>query len=216
MISDREVQCGSADPAGPGFLGAARVSPLSSRHENGPLVVEFIGVTGVGKSTLVAAVAEVLSAEGIQVLEAHEAILAPYRLTFARGAKVRSLLVHFLAVLPFLRYAMTRRGLELFRLGMRLIARDGGGLWIAVNLLRNFVKRIGGHLLLMRLRPRLRDCDVVLWDEGVVHAAHNLFVHTGSAPRRHEIALFARMVPKPDVLVWVTAPVAQSLEVTLR
>jgi hypothetical protein len=68
----------------------------------------------------------------------------------------------------------------------------------------------------MHLRPRVRDCDVVFWDEGAVHAAHNLFVHAGSAPRREEIGLFATVVPKPDVLVWVTAPVAQSLAVTLR
>src|SRR5262249_44768020 len=49
-----------------------------------------------------------------------------------------------------------------------------------------------------------------------VHAAHNLFVHTGAQPNREEIVRFGRMVPKPDLLVWVTAPPSQSAEVIRR
>src|SRR5437763_532379 len=65
-------------------------------------------------------------------------------------------------------------------------------------------------------RPALRDCDVVLCGEGIVHAAHNLFVHTGTEPNRGAIVLFGRIVPKPDLLIWVTAPLAQSAAVILR
>ena len=44
------------------------------------LVVEFIGVTGVGKSTLLAAVADCLAKEGLRVGDAEEVVLARYGL----------------------------------------------------------------------------------------------------------------------------------------
>ena len=40
---------------------------MHSTNHKRPLLVEFIGVTGVGKSTLVAAVCEALSCDGIRV-----------------------------------------------------------------------------------------------------------------------------------------------------
>jgi hypothetical protein len=124
--------------------------------------------------------------------------------------------VHLLALLPFLRYALTGQGARLSRLGLRLILRDADSFRIGVSLLRNFVKRLGAHLLLERVRRSLPGCDVILCDEGAVHAAHNLFVHTRRAPRAEEIAAFADLVPKPDLLVWVTAPPEQSVACTLR
>jgi hypothetical protein len=90
-----------------------------------------------------------------------------------------------------------------------------GSVWTGASLLRNFMKRIGSHCLLERLRDEMRDYDVVIWDEGVVHAAHNLFVHAGTEPKREEIEEFGRIVPKPDLLIWVTAPTAQSANVLL-
>jgi thymidylate kinase len=189
---------------------------LHSHNGRNPLVVEFIGVTGVGKSTLSAAVAACLAQQGVRVREAEEMILARYGLAFPRHPKIRSALVHFLALNPFWRYLCTRNGLKLSRLALGSIARGMGSLWTGFCLLRNFLKRIGFHLLLEKVRNDLDDCDLVLCDEGVVHAAHNLFVHTGAKPNKEEIERFGRMIPKPDLLIWVTAPPTQSAEVILR
>jgi hypothetical protein len=115
----------------------------------------------------------------------------------------------------FGRYCLTREGRNLSRLALGSIGRGMGSVWTGASLLRNFMKRIGSHLLLETLRDEMRDCDVVIWDEGIVHAAHNLFVHAGTEPRRDEIEEFGRMVPKPDLLIWVTAPASQSAEVVL-
>jgi hypothetical protein len=178
--------------------------------------VEFIGVTGVGKSTLLAAVKDSLSLQGLRVCQAEEAILARYGVSFQRHPKLGSALVHFLSLGPFGRYLGTRGGLALSRLALRSITRGMATLWTGLGLLRNFLKRIGFHLLLEKVRDQLDDCDILLCDEGVVHAAHNLFVHTGAKPDRDEIVRFGQLVPKPDQLVWVTAPTAQSAEVILR
>jgi hypothetical protein len=87
---------------------------------------------------------------------------------------------------------------------------------MGLNLMRNFVKRIGAELLLEDLSRQLRDVDILIWDEGSVHAAHNLFVHPDTAPVLEEIVTFAALVPKPDCLIWVTAPTAQSTRVLTR
>jgi thymidylate kinase len=189
---------------------------LSGTDGPKPLLVEFIGATGAGKSTLLAATAALLAERGFRVCQADEAILARYRLNAFTGPRVRAVLVHALALLAFWRYAFTREGRALSRLALRAIRRDAGGAWIGTGLLRNYMKRVGSHVLLERLRGPACDCDFVLCDEGIVHAAHNLFVHAGAAPREEEIVLFAAVVPKPDVLIWVTAPAAQSAAVILQ
>ena len=178
-------------------------------------MVEFIGVTGVGKSTLSAAVAQVLAAQGLHVCDAEEAVLAHFGLAFRHHPKVRSALTFFLSLPAFGRYLFTRDGTKLARLALTSIARGMDNLWIGANLLRNFIKRIGAHRLLEQLRDKMPGYDVVIWDEGVVHAAHNLFVHAGSEPERIKVEAFARLVSKPDVLIWVTAPTAQSVNVVL-
>ena len=43
---------------------------MNSKLAKNTLVVEFIGVTGVGKSTLIAAVKQLLSAQGLRVHDA--------------------------------------------------------------------------------------------------------------------------------------------------
>jgi hypothetical protein len=185
---------------------------LSSRAANNTLVVEFIGVTGVGKSTLIAAVAQSLSAQGLRVRDAEDAILGRFGLALPRHPKARSVLTFLLSVPMFGRYCLSSEGRALFRRALGSIWRGMGSARIGTSLLRNFIKRIGAHLLLEAIRDKI-DCDLVIWDEGVVHAAHNLFVHAGTEPRREEIEAFGRMVPKPDLLVWVTAPTAQSIAV---
>lgn len=186
------------------------------RYRKRPLVVEFIGATGVGKSTLMAAVAECLAAQGVRVCEAEELTLAHYGLTFCRNRKVRSALVHLLALRSCWRYFFTRDGFRLWQLALASIRRGMGNVRTGATLLRNFCKRTGFHLLLEKLRGDLSGCDIVLCDEGVVHAAHNLFVHTNAAPKDQDVVEFGRVVPRPDLLVWVTAPPVQSAGVILR
>jgi hypothetical protein len=180
------------------------------------LVVEFIGVTGVGKSTLIAAVRKALSDRGLHVADAEQAILAYHRLGFIRCPGVCSALTFLLGLPAFTGFLLTRDGRRLTHLAITCIVRGMGNLWIGANLLRNFVKRIGTHRLLESLRSELADYDLLIWDEGVVHAAHNLFVHSGTGPRDAEIEQFGRLVPKPDRLIWVTAPAAQSVQVVLN
>ena len=178
-----------------------------------PMLVEFIGVTGAGKSTLLAATALALTRQGVRVGAADDLILARYGLSFIRGKKLRFALVQMLTLLPFVAYLGTRDGRRLTRLAPGSIAEGMGSVRIGVSLLRNFVKRVGSHVLLERIRRERCGCDIILCDEGIVHAAHNLFVHTAVGPDMEAVVQFGRLVPKPDLLIWVTAPTAQSWSV---
>jgi thymidylate kinase len=178
--------------------------------------VEFIGVTGVGKSTLLKAVAELLSKQGLRVRDAEEVIVSRWGLSLAGHPKTRSAVVLLRALIPFARFLFTSNGRRMTWMAFRSIARGMRSFWIGAKLLAHFAKRIGSHRLLERMRRESADCDIVLCDEGVVHAAHNLFVHAGVEPQSEEVTRFGRMVPRPDVLVWVTAPTEQSAAVILQ
>ena len=130
--------------------------------------------------------------------------------------RFRSALVLILSLRHFCRYFFTREGSRLSRLAFSSIVRDMASLWVGASLIRNFMKRIGSHLLLEKLRDEASDWDIIIWDEGSVHAAHNLFVHDGAKPKVEEILEFAHIVPKPDLLIWVTAPTAQLAKVLLE
>ena len=179
-------------------------------------IVEFTGVTGAGKTTLLNVVKGVLADQGFEARDAYDLILARYGLNLAPYRTLRSLLIDLVAFPPFLRYISTRKGLALVVLAFRAISRDAGGFLVALNLGRNFVKRIGVHLLLTGHLRQSGNCDFAVCDEGTLHIAHNLFVHTDRAPDPSEIAHFGIIVPKPDAVIWVRATQKQSIESILR
>jgi thymidylate kinase len=197
-------------------LNGVPPSPIALHREKSTLVVEFIGVTGAGKSTLIAAVLRSLASHGVRAELAEQVILSRHRLAWAGTGKLSSALVLALSLVPFGGYFLTRRGSRLSRLGCYCIAQGMNNVWVGAHLLRNFVKRVGSHLLLKELLDETSDCDLVIWDEGPVHAAHNLFVHGGVQPKADQIMEFGGLVPRPDLLVWVTAPTAQSAKVVLQ
>src|SRR5205823_5433711 len=46
----------------------------------------------------------------------------------------------------------------------------------------------------------------VLVDEGTIHSAHYVLVHVNHPPRREDVEAFCRLVPMPDLVVHVVAP----------
>ena len=170
-----------------------------------PRVVEFVGVTASGKSTLVAAVKRELERQGLAATEQYDAILTTYKMSFVQNPRLKSVLIDCLAFPSFLRSLFRPGGAKLFRQASRAILRDAGSFPAAANLLRNVIKRIGVSVLLESFRTRRGRWDYVLCDEGSVHIAHNLFVHVDPPPQQKEVECFARVVPRPDLLVWVTA-----------
>jgi deoxyadenosine/deoxycytidine kinase len=85
-------------------------------------------------------------------------------------------------------------------------------------LLRNFAKRIGIYALLQDLKKKQKNhinCDFILWDEGILQSAHNLFVHANTVPNIQEIEYFKSLVPQPEIVVWIKASPEKSIQCTL-
>ena len=187
-----------------------------TRSEGNVAIVEFTGLTGAGKTTLLSAVKDALADQGLTARDAYDVILGRYGLNLTRYPKLRSLLIDLVAFLPFLGYISTREGFELLVLAIRVIIRDAGGFLVALNLGRNFAKRIGVHVLLTGLPRQARNCDFAVCDEGTLHIAHNLFIHQARAPVPDEIKKFGFIVPKPDTVIWVKATKKQSIDSILQ
>ena len=153
-----------------------------------------------------------LADQGLVARDAYDLILARFGLDIVGHPRLRSVLIDLVAFPYFLRYVSTRRGLKLLLLAARLIIRDASGFLISLNLGRNLAKRIGVHSLLAGYLRESRVCDFAVCDEGTVHIAHNLFVHTEHMPDPREIAEFANIVPMPDILIWVRTTKQQSIE----
>ena len=178
--------------------------------------VEFTGLTCSGKTTLVNAVIDALADRGFEARDAYDLILARYGLNLAPHPVLRSLFIDLVAFPPFLRYIFTRKGLELLLLAIRVISRDAGGFLEALNLGRNFAKRLGVHVLLSGPLRQSGNCDFAISDEGTLHIAHNLFVHADRSPDPSEIVHFARIVPMPDLAICVRASKDHSIECILQ
>jgi thymidylate kinase len=149
------------------------------------MLIEFIGPTGAGKSTISRRVVDSLRARPLDIRLLHTGGLG----------------FDLVAVPGFLSFSRRQRTFCLF--AARVVMRDADSLLSGLNLFRHFAKKMGMYRLL-RSRPADQH---ILWEEGTLHAAHNLFVHVGRRPRLAEIHQFARDVPKPDLAVYVRAPI---------
>ena len=164
------------------------------------MMVEFIGSTGAGKTTVAAAVQRRL-AELAEVDTAPDFVasligLPPLATPFQRN------LVSDLVGLPFFLGSLHRHR-EFVRFVLSVLARQRLALQ-AANRVRSTIRKIGVYEILER-RARGR---IVLVDEGTVLHAHNLFVFTSRAYSAADLERFASVAPLPELIVYVKAPLA--------
>lgn len=186
------------------------------------MIVEIVGSTGVGKSTVARRLLELLQARGIPAdlladgwaWSSDEAARRYHGLplNWLRWPLAISLAVDVLACPWFLRFLLQRSALSWFMAA--IVWRDVESLGLKLNALRNIAKHLGARELLGR---RMSDeSRIVITDEGAVHQAHNLFVHPGRRPRLSEIQRFTAEIPLPDLLLLVEGPTAAVVQRTIR
>lgn len=166
------------------------------------MVIEFIGVTGAGKTQLVRAVQKAAvrhrpSAVASDLVMDHFALRA---VTNASAANV----VQDIAGLPLVLRSWPRRR-EFLSFCAGMILRHGPNAVEKAASMRSVLRRLGLHERAVRRPPG----ELVLLDEGIVLAAYHLFVYGKVDFERRDLAEFARLVPLPDAVVYVRAPLAQ-------
>ena len=163
------------------------------------MIVEFIGCTGAGKTTLINEVRARLE-ETVQVVTAHEVIARQVGLGVSSNPTLRNL-VEECACLPYFLGSMHRHRAFIAHT-VRLFAPESRLSLAAVNNLRSIVRKIGGYEISRRHDPDA----VVLVDEGPAQAAH-MFAFNVAPPGPAEAARFADLLPLPDAVVYVRTPV---------
>jgi hypothetical protein len=161
--------------------------------------IELIGCTSAGKSTLASCIVASCRARGIGVVRSDDFVLDRLRLNWVRRRLPRTVLMDVISLWTCLVTWRAKPGLYPFV--FRVLTGLRRTPWFErLNVARNVLKKIGIHEI---IRRHAGDERIVLVDEGSVQAAHNLFVHCSVAVNPSDVTRFARLVPLPDVAVYV-------------
>ena len=163
------------------------------------MIIEFFGSTGAGKTTLANHVLGDCRKQGIDILMGADFVLKQCRLNWIRSIFVRTLCLDLLASIACV--ATWRNNSEIYAFVSHVIIRLPVAWFEKLNLTRNALKKIGLYEI---MRRRGSDRQIVLVDEGTLHTAHNLFVHVSVGTNVGDLETFVRMVPLPDMAIYVT------------
>jgi thymidylate kinase len=173
------------------------------------MIIEFIGSTGAGKTTLFSEVQRSLS-RTIDVTTSFDLVAAPLGLQGVTHPSVRNL-IQELAGLPFFMRSLPKhKAFVVFTL--RMLARQASFTLFTINNLRSLVRKIGVYEVIRQHSHK----RTILVDEGTVLTAHNVFVYTSASYTSEEIARFTTLLPLPDIIVYVRAPVHSLVNRALR
>lgn len=170
--------------------------------------IELIGCTGAGKSTLLRFIKQVAQEAGISVYSSEEAALSQFGLERLREGPVRAAAINGLAFLAAMGAAP--RYLSYFQFTFKFLLRLPIS-WLEKQLIgRNVIKNIGLYEI-----SRRQSGSIVLLDEGPLHIAHALFVHTMLELPEDQIATFVKLVPLSDAILYLRIPQDVLVERTL-
>lgn len=159
------------------------------------MIVELIGCTGAGKSTLAQALVERWPGDAVRLHDL--ALVGPLRgVTQPTAVNLAQELVS----LPSL-VAATRRRAPFLAYAARTLTRTAPTPLHRANRLRGVARRVG----MLELAARREEGRLVVSDEGTVLLAYML-VLDGTLRSPGDLERFAELVPLPDVVVHVSAP----------
>ncbi|HMN29544.1 MAG TPA: hypothetical protein PKE45_15445 [Caldilineaceae bacterium] len=173
------------------------------------MIVEFIGSTGAGKTTLIKQVLTVCAQEGIEALVGTEFVLKQSGLNGLKSQRMRAVAVNLLALLAAL--GAWRKNRAYYRFVLQSIWKLPAAVpWLERLLLaKNILKRIGIYAIIRRHDAKEQ---LHLVDEGTLHVAHSLFVHLAGKANHQDLARFAGLVPLPHVVVYLRQEEAVLIE----
>lgn len=164
------------------------------------MIVEFVGSTGAGKTTVAAEVQRRL-AQHAQVVAAHDLAADLLGLGRASNPTARNLTQDLVGLPFFLGSLVRHRAFVAFAL--KTVARQSGLSFLSLNYVRSIVRKLGTY----EMSKRYGRDRIVLVDEGTVLSAHLLYVFSRNGYREEEISQFASLVPLPELVVYIKAPV---------
>ena len=161
-------------------------------------VIELIGCTGAGKSTLANQILRVCVEQGIDACTGYDLVLRRLRLDGVESRFIRGLVVNLLAL------GVCLVGWRDYAAVLRFVLRRIAQLPLAWSEKLYVGRDICKNLGIYQLARRAADRQIVVLDEGTLHIAHYLFVHLAAEPNMDEVAVFSALAPLPDLAVYVS------------
>jgi thymidylate kinase len=163
------------------------------------MIVEFIGSTGAGKTSLISKIHHKL-AQTTVVTTPFDLISTPLGLSHVTHPTVQNLIQELVAF-PFFIGSLNRYRKFLAHT-IRTFSHNTKFSIHTINNLRSLERKIG----LYEITQRYNRDRIILVDEGPILAAH-MFVFSGSMVTSSELTAFAALLPLPDLIVYITAPI---------
>lgn len=163
--------------------------------------IELIGCTNAGKSTLAASILRACRQQGVEISLAEDFVLKQLRLNWIKNRLLRRLLVNLIALIASLLTWKNNR--QFYRFAAQLLFQLPIGRLEKTALFRNVLKKIGTYEI---IRTYSAGQQIILVDEGVLQAAHNLFVHVSATVNSKHLSTFSELVPLPDAVVYLRQP----------
>jgi thymidylate kinase len=173
------------------------------------IIVELTGIPGAGKTTLATTLVTALENQGLEVLDPETLILTNYKIPKVGNKAPRTILVDLLLSKWAMSAMQDSEIRQMMFLGIQKIWTSPNSKLISLNLIRNFVKKIGiDYFIRQYKRPGSKR--VVIWDEGIIHSHQLVFVHTHSTPDKKCLKQFFNLMPTPDLIVGLRAPLSDA------
>lgn len=173
------------------------------------MIVEFIGSSGAGKTTLISEVRRRM-ANIIDMATPFDLVASRFGLRDVIQPTARNVIQELIGFPFFVGSLRKHKAYVAFML--RMLSRQAKFSVFTLNNLRSLERKIGVYEIIKR-NPKNQ---IVLVDEGTVLSAHNVFVYSNAVYTHEEIATFASLVPLPDVIVYIKAPVDILVQRTLE
>ena len=174
------------------------------------MLIEFVGCSGAGKTTLATAVRAALLERGCKVAYSPELVAHVTKSAWLRNERFHNMLISVL-LLPWL--GQSRRvHRSFYDFAFSVIRRDAENVWERSSRTRSMIRQACTFDVLRSFESQY---DFVLVDECTLGSAHNLFVHVHRPPRNDEVQRFATLVPMPDIVVHVDVDTQRALQRTL-
>jgi deoxyadenosine/deoxycytidine kinase len=172
------------------------------------MIVEFIGCTGAGKTTLIQQVQRRLTTVA-QVMTSVDLATSRIGLRGMTNPTIQNLIQELVAFPFFVGSLFKYR--EFIQHTIKLFWRNSHFSLRTISNLRSLERKLGMY----EIMSHYGKDRIVLVDEGPILAAH-MFVFTGAPYTREEITRFTTLLPLPDLIIYVRASVQTLVKRTLQ
>jgi thymidylate kinase len=174
------------------------------------VLIELVGCSGAGKTTIGDLTVGALRAKGFSAISSADIFRERSTIGWIKDNSLRNLALSFMLIPRFMEVRKSRK--EYLRFAARMIWKYEKWPLGRINRIRS-VMRVMGEDSVLRDLPKK---EVVVIDEGMVGSAHSVLVYMDRFPNLKEIGEFVRLVPLPDLVVFVDVPASVALKRTLR